>query len=132
MRKAGLFLLWMVVVIKFAQIVSLFVGPVAIVTGADGIPVNTFEPDAARTVIAAFFGMGVSRLMICVVCTLVLWRHHSFIPAVFLLLALHDVARELVLGPVRVGAPVGAYVNWTMVMFTLLGIVLARTKTSSP
>jgi hypothetical protein len=124
-RTIGLWLLGLVLVVKAAQVVAVMVDGPGIVSQADGIPLETFSADAARTVVAAFVGMGVSRLLICVLCALVLWRYRSAIPLTFVLLALHDVARELVLGPTRTGMPLGPYVNWSVVAVTVLGVVLS-------
>jgi hypothetical protein len=69
--------------------------------------------------------------MINILCALVLWRYRSAIPLAFGLLAVHDVARDLVLGSVRQGTPIGPYVNWTLLVLTLLGTALAL-GTSQP
>jgi hypothetical protein len=131
-RTIGLWLLALVVSVKVAQIVSVLIDGPGIVAAADGIPLDTFSPEAARTVVAAFVGMGVSRLLLCVLCALVLWRYRSAVPLMFVLLALHDVARELVLGPVRSGTPVGPYVNWTLFVLTLVGVVLSVSSSAPP
>jgi hypothetical protein len=39
-----------------------FVDGPGIVADADGVPLATFSPAASRTVVAAFMGMGISRL----------------------------------------------------------------------
>ena len=123
--RAGRWLLGFVLFVKVAQIVSLFVDGPGIVADADGGPLATFSEAASRTVVAAFTGMGISRLVICVMLALVLWRYRSAIPLTFGLLALHDVARELVLRPVRMGTPIGLYVNAGLLVLTLAGIALA-------
>ena len=61
---------------------------------------------------------------------LVLWQYRSVIPPMFGLLAVHDVARELVLRPVRVGTPIGMYVNAGLLMLTLAGIALAMARSA--
>ena len=123
--RLGLWLLGVVLFVKVAQIVSVFVDGPGIVADADGVPLATFSPAASRTVVAAFMGMGISRLLLCVVFALVLWRYRSATPLTFGLLALHDVARELVLRPVRMGTPIGVYVNAGLFVLTLAGIALA-------
>jgi hypothetical protein len=105
--RLGLWLLGLVLFLKMAQIISVFVDGPGMVADADGVPLATFSARASQTVIAAFTGMGISRLLICIVLALVLWRYRSAIPLMFGLLALHDVAREVVLRPVRVGTPIG-------------------------
>ena len=129
-HKLGLWLLAVVVAVKVLQIASVMIDGPGIVEAADGIPLNTFGAEAARTVVAAFIGMGVSRLLICVLCAIVLWRYRSVIAWVFLLLAIHDIARELVLQPVRIGTPIGPFVNWALLALTVAGIALSLRKTS--
>ena len=124
----ALWLLGLVLFVKFAQVLSVFIDGAEMVSSADGVPLQTFSADAARTVVVAFISMGVSRLTICIMCALVLWRYRSAIPMTFTLLALHDLARELVLGSVRQGTPIGPYVNWTLLVLTLLGTVLSMRK----
>jgi fumarate reductase subunit D len=130
-RTLALWLFGGVVVVKAAQIVSLMVGGARILADADGIPLDTFSTDASRTVLAAFVGMGVSRLLICVVCALTLWRYRRAVPLVFTLLAVHDVARELVLRPIRTGMPIGAYVNWGLLIVTLTGLALSLVRSDN-
>jgi hypothetical protein len=129
-RTIGLWLLAFVVFVKVAQIVSVVIDGTGIVASADGIPLDTFSADAARTVVAAFVGMGVSRLLICLLCALVLWRYRSAVPLIFLLLAVHDLVRELVLRPVRTGTPIGPYVNGTLMVLTIIGVALSTRRVS--
>jgi hypothetical protein len=76
-------------------------------------------------VVAAFIGMGISRLLISVMCAIVLLRYRSVVTSVFVLLALHDIARELVLRQVRTGTPIGPFVNWALFVLTLCGLALS-------
>lgn len=124
-RKLGLWLLWIVVIVKVVQSVTLIMDSPGILASADGIPLATFPPDAARTAVAAFVGMSVSRLALCLLCAVVLVRYRRAVAPLFVLLLVHDLARELVLGPVRVGAPIGPWVNGALMALTLAGIALA-------
>jgi hypothetical protein len=124
-HSLGLWLLALVLLVKVAQIVAVMVDGPGIVASADGIPLDTFSAGGARTAVAAFVGMAISRLLICLLCALVLWRYRSAVPLIFLLLALHDVARELVLRPVRTETPIGLIVNIALVMLTVAGIALS-------
>jgi hypothetical protein len=121
----ALWLLWVVVAVKFAQIGSVMIDGPGIVSSADGVPLDSFSAAAAQTVLAAFVGMGISRLLIGIICVAVLLRYRSAIAAVFALLALHDLARELVLQPIRVGEPIGPAVNWSLFALTVAGVALS-------
>ena len=129
-RPIGLWLLGFVLLVKAAQTVSVAIGGQDIVGGADGIPFETFSAEAVRTVVATWNGMGVSRMTICVLGALTLWRYRSAIPFVFALFAAHDVAREVVIQPIRTGAPVGPYVNWVLIVLMVLGVVFAVSGSS--
>jgi hypothetical protein len=52
------------------------------------------------------------------------------VPLTFLLLAVHDVVRELVLRPIRMGDPIGPYVNWALVVLTIAGLALSWNRRS--
>jgi hypothetical protein len=121
----GLWLLALVLVVKVLQIVSVMIDGPGIVASADGIPLETFGARGAQTTVAAFIGMGISRLFITVICAIVLLRYRSVVTSVFALLALHDIARELVLQQVRTGAPIGPFVNRALLVFTLAGLALS-------
>jgi hypothetical protein len=69
--------------------------------------------------------MGISRLFISVVCAAALLRYRRAIPVIFGLLAMRDVARELVLHQVRIGTPIGPIVNVALFLLTLAGLALS-------
>ena len=124
-HRVALWLLGFVTAVKVAQIVSVMVDGAGIVATADGVPLDTFSGRAAQTIVAAFVGMGISRLFICGVCTTTLLRYRSVVPIVFTALAVHDVARELVLLPIRSGVPIGVYVNLALLALTVAGVGLS-------
>lgn len=55
---------------------------------ADGIPLDTFPPDAAQTVVSLFSLMALSNLMMAVLCIVVLVRYRALVPLMFTLLLL--------------------------------------------
>lgn len=124
-QKLAIWLFAVVVFVKMLQSVSVILVGDSIVRSADGIPLETYTPAAAQTVVAVFAAMGLSRLMISLLCVLVLVRYRSVITFLFALLALHDVARELILHPVRIGTPPGSIVNFVLFALTLAGIALS-------
>lgn len=124
-RTIALWLLGVVTAVKVAQIVSVMLDGPGVVFAADGVPLDTFSPRAAQTVVAVFVGMGISRLFICIICALTLVRYRSSVPLIFTLLAAHDIARELVLLPIRSGTPIGVYVNGGLLAMTMVGVALS-------
>jgi hypothetical protein len=121
----GLWLLGLVLAVKGLQIVSVMIDGPGIVATADGIPLETFGARGAQTTVAAFIGMGISRLLISIICAVVLLRYRSVVTPVFALLALHDIVRELVLQQVRTGTPIGPVVNGALLLLTLAGLALS-------
>jgi hypothetical protein len=121
----GLWLLALVVAVRLLQILSVMIDGPGILASADGIPLHTFGAQGAQTAVAAFIGMGISRLLISIICGIVLLRYRSVVTALFALLVLHDIARELVLQHVRTGTPIGPVVNRVLLGVTLAGLALS-------
>lgn len=130
--KLALWLLGFVLLIKAIQnLMALFDGR-AIATGPDAIPVDTFPPAAAQTVLALFALLGFTFFLICVVGLVVLLRYRTLAPAMFTLLVVNFLCRRLILHllPIpRSGAPPGGYVNLGLFVLMLAGLALSlRTR----
>ncbi len=126
--KATLWLLALVAAMMITQGLFIIFNGYSIVMSADGIPLETYPPAAAQTVVALWAQRGLSRLVISSLCVLVLIRYRSAVPLMFILLVLNYLAGELIFRfvPVaRTGTPPGPVVN--LVMFTLIciGLVLS-------
>lgn len=127
-RNLALWLFWIVVIIRAAQGVSLLVNGHSIVQGADGIPLETFPPAAAQSVVAMFVLSGSARLVLSIMAILVFVRYRSAVPLVLALLALDQAAKQLLLYvyPLyRVGNPIGPTVNLVLLALTIIGLVLS-------
>ena len=99
-----------------------------VATTADGIPLDTFTPPGAQTVVSLFAILGLSQLMICLVGLLVLVRYRAMIPFMFTLLLLEHLSRRLILAflPVpRVGTPPGFIVNLVLLALMIAGLALS-------
>jgi hypothetical protein len=93
---------------------------------ADGIPLDTYTPAAAQTVVALFAQGALSRLIISLLCVLVLVRYRRAIPFMFVLLLLTFLAGKLIyqfVPLVSTGTSPAYIVN--MVMFALMIVGLA-------
>jgi hypothetical protein len=127
-RKLGLWIFGIVLVIKSLQVLSsLFNGRVTL-RSADGIPIDTFPPGAAQTIVALFALLAFTYLLICVVCWVVLLRYRSAVPMMFILLLLDYGCRRLILHflPVgRTGTPGGVIVNLVLFLLMSVGLVFA-------
>lgn len=113
---------------RAAQGVSLLVNGPSIVREADGIPLETFPPAAAQSVVALFVLSGSARLVLSVMAILVFLRYRSAVPLVLALLALDQAAKQLLLYAYplyRVGNPIGPTVNLVLLFLTITGLVLS-------
>lgn len=126
--RIALWLFGLVVTMKAAQSLAVIFGGDAIVKGADGIPLDSFTPAAAQTVVAVFAQGSLWRLFFCLFCGLALLRYRAAVPLLFAFLALNYLAAQLLLlfAPLpRAGAPVGPLVNVILFAIMLLGLVLS-------
>ena len=123
--------LWLFALLLFMRVAmslnSIFNG-YSVASSADGIPLDTFTPAAARTVVSLFALLGLSSFVICLLCILVLARYRSMIPLMFALLLLEYLSRKLILQflpIVRVGMPPGFYVNLVLLALMIVGLALS-------
>ena len=134
--KLALWLFGLLVFMKLAIGVNSIFNGYSVASSADGIPLDTYTPAAARTVVTLFGLLGLSHLILCVLCIVVLVRYRALIPFMFALLLLEFVSRRLILQvlPIeRTGTPPGIYVNLVLLAVMLIGLVLSlRTRRSSP
>ena len=124
-HKLALWLFGLVVAMKSTQSLAIIFNGYPTARDADGIPLDSFTPVVAQTVVAVFAQGSLWRLFFCLLCVLVLLRYRSAVPLMFGLLALNYLAAQLVsiFVPLpRVGAPVGPLVNLMLFVVMLVGL----------
>jgi hypothetical protein len=127
-QKLALWFFWLVVIIRAAQGVSLIVGGHSIVRDADGIPLETFPVAASQSIVGVFIISGGARLVLSLLGVIVFIFYRSAIPLMLALLALDQIAKELLLlvYPLyRIGNPIGPIVNLILLFLTAVGFVLS-------
>jgi hypothetical protein len=127
-HKLALWLFGLVVAMKSAQSLAILLNGYPTARDADGIPLDSFAPAVAQTVVAVFAQGSLWRLFFCLLCWLVLLRYRNGVPLMFALLALNYLAARLVLDFIplhRVGAPVGPLVNALLFVVMLVGLGLS-------
>lgn len=127
-HKLALWLFGLIVLMKTAMSVNSILLGHKVATSADGIPLDTFPPAAAQTVLSLFAIWGLAHFMICLLCILVLFRYRALVPFMFLFLLLEHLGRKLILYfiPIgRSGTPPGSYVNLILLGAMVLGLVLS-------
>lgn len=126
--RVALWVFGLVVALKATQSLAILFNGYSTVRGADGIPLESFAPEVAQTVVAVFAQGSLWRLFCCLVCGLVLLRYRNAVPLMFALLALNYLAAQLVFRFVplpRVGEPVGPRVNFLLFVAMLVGLGLS-------
>jgi hypothetical protein len=123
--------LWLFAFVVFVQagqgLTSIFSGYYA-ASSPDAIPLDTYPPAAAQTVVSLFALLGLLHLVICLLCVLVLIRYRTMIPLMFALLVLEYVSRRLILQflPIaRSGTPPGSVVNLVLLAAMIAGLALS-------
>lgn len=117
--------------VRVTQSVLVILNGYSTARNADGVPLDTYAPAAAQTVVALFALGSLSRLIISLLCVLVLVRYRSAIPFMFALLLLNYLASQLILRfvpMVTTGAPPAPFVNLTMFALMIVGLALSLWK----
>jgi hypothetical protein len=113
---------------RVAMSVNSMFNAAEVASSADGIPLDTYAPAAAGTIISLFALLGLAHFTLCLLGILVLVRYRSMIPFMFALLLLEHLGRRLILHLmpiVRTGTPPGFYVNLVLLAVMLAGLALS-------
>lgn len=136
--RGSRFALWVFALLVLMRVImslnSIFNGDI-VASSADGIPLHTFTPDGAQTVVSLFAVLGLSNLVICTLCIVVLARYRALIPFMFSLLLLELLSRKLIhqfIPIVRTGTPPASVINLVLLTLMVMGLALSlwsRNKT---
>ena len=126
--KVALWLFGLLVLMKTViSLRSIFDG-YAVATTADGIPLDTYSPAAARTIVSLWALLGLSSFMLCLLCILALIRYRSMVPLMFALFLLEYLGRRLIfqlLPIVTTGSPPAFYINLALLVVMIAGLALS-------
>ena len=127
-HKLALWLLALVAAVKIFQSLMVIFSGRSTARGADGIPLDTYPPASAQTVLALFAVSALSRLIVSLLCVLVLVRYRSAVPAMFALLVLEHLVRRLILYFIPLattGKPPASVVNLVLLALMIVGLALS-------
>ena len=130
-HKLALWIFALVTAVRTMQSVMIIFNGYTTVTRADGIPLDTFPPAAAQTVLSLFALYSLNRLFISLLSVLVLVRYRSATAFMLALVLLNYLTVQLVLQfipLVRAGTPPGSVVNRIIMALTALGLTLSLWK----
>ena len=127
-HKLALWLFGLLVLVKAAiALGSIFNGYEA-ASSADGIPLDTFTPAGAQTVVTLFALLGLLHLMLVLLCVLALVRYRAMIPLMFTVLLVEYLGRRLILFVMPVattGTPPGLFINLALLAVMIGGLLLS-------
>jgi hypothetical protein len=128
-HRAALWLLGLFIALKFVMSVNSIFNTAAVAQGADGIPLDTFAPEAARAVLLLFALLALGQLMLAVTALTVLVRYRALVPFIYALLLAEQIARRFIVETYAVTrtatSSAGFYVNYGLLALLAIGLVLS-------
>jgi hypothetical protein len=110
--RVALWLFGLAVVLKGAMASNAVFNGYVVASSADGIPLETYPPAAARAVVSLFALWGVGHLVLGLLGLLVLVRYRAMVPLMFLVLLVEQLGRKLVVLALPIERPGGAPGSW--------------------
>lgn len=133
-QAAAAWFLAAIMSVKIMQSVLVLISGQYVVSAAEAIALDTYPPAAAQTIVFAFAGWKIDRLLIAIFCLLVLQRYRSLIPLMLSVFILQDVGRRLVAHfypfP-TIGTPTAMLVNLVLLVLAIIGLPLSLWETQS-
>lgn len=127
--RPALWLLWLLVFLKLAMSLNSIFNTESVAAGADGIPLASYGPAAAREVLLLFALMALGHLMLTLIALAALVRWRALVPFIYLMLLGEHLARRAI---ARSFAPPGAevtdiawYVTYGLLTLLILGLALS-------
>ncbi|MBB6250572.1 hypothetical protein [Nitrospirillum iridis] len=105
--------------------------PRLVAMGADGLPLDKFDPAAAAAVVALFALVGLARLAIALMGVVTLARYRALVPLFYLQLLFFQVGSKLLLtlNPIArnddVGSRSGSAIIWGLTALLVVGFALS-------
>lgn len=108
----------------------------SVAAGADGFPIDSYTPHAARAVLMLFALTAVGQLTIAVIALAALVRYRAMVPLMFLIVVADQLARRFIVQswsfPRSDSAAIGSYIGWGLLLLPLLGLILSLIHRPSP
>ena len=137
--RLALWLLGLLLALKLVISVNSLLNTASVAAGADKFPLASYGADGANAVLMLFALHALAGLMLTLVGILALVRYRAMVPFVFLLLAVEQIARRLIVQAYAIqrSEPTSAavIVNMTLLGLLLLGLALSlwpRKRTAAP
>ena len=128
-HRAALWLLGLFIALKIVMGVNSIINTESVAVGADGIPLDSFGPAAARQVLTLFALTSLGQLTLALVGLTILVRYRTLVPLIYAVFLGEHLARRLIIQSHAVarteGASTGLYINLGLMALLALGFLLS-------
>jgi hypothetical protein len=128
-HRAALWLLGLFIALKLAMSVNSIVNTATVAAGADGLPLDSYGPAAARAVLMLFALMSLGQLTLALIALAILIRYRAMVPFIYLVLLGEQLARRFIdqayAVPRAESTAVGWYVTLGLLALLTIGFVLS-------
>jgi hypothetical protein len=128
-RRPALWLLGLLIFLKLAMSLNSIFNTESVAAGADGIPLASYGPEAAREVLLLFALTALGHLGIALIALVTLIRYRALVPFIYLVLLGEHLARRAIAWshapPAAHGTDIAWYVNYGLLALLILGLALS-------
>lgn len=128
-HRSALWLLGLLIALKLVVSLNSIFNTALVAQGADGIPLDSFGPAAAREVLTLFALVALGQLALAAIALAVLIRWRALVPFLYLVSLAEQLARRLLVESQDVtraaASPIAWYVTWGVLGLLALGLALS-------
>ena len=104
-----------------------------ILISADGVPVDSYPPEAATHLVFTFAAWGLALFVLALLSLIVLLRYRAMLPLMILALTIEQVGRKvqsslMLPPPATASLSIGAMINWGLSAALVLALALSLLK----
>ena len=128
-HRSALWLLGLLIALKLVMSLNSIFNTASVAAGADGIPLDSYGPAAARQVLLLFAMLALGHLALTLIALTALIRYRALVPFVYLVLLGEQLARRLIArahaAPGAAGSDLGWYIGYGTIALLALGLALS-------
>jgi hypothetical protein len=128
-HRAALWLLGLLVALKLIVSLNSIFNTALVAQGADGIPLDSFGPAAARQVLVLFALLALGQLMLALIALAALIRWRALVPFLYLVSLAEQLGRRLLVQAQPGARPettaIAFYMTWGILALLALGLALS-------
>lgn len=128
-HRAALWLLGLLVALKLVVSLNSIFNTALVAQGADGIPLDSYGPAAARQVLVLFALLALGQLMLALIALAALIRWRALVPFLYLVSLGEQLGRRFLVqaqpGPRPDTTAIAFYMTWGVLALLALGLALS-------